>query len=387
MNKHRGALSICLGIVASTAVCAQPSFEAGDGWRGEAANGDLSWRLGGRFHLDSAQYDADITPLEDDTDLRRARLSFRAQLREDWRFAADYEFADVGTGWKSLNAQYRGWDDWRMTIGNQIVPFSMEENTGSDELGLLERALPNALSPGILTGVSFQTLGRRWAFTGGAFANELSDQERRRADGQSIALRFTTSPIRNDDTVLHLGIATELREIDDSIIRLRARPESYLTRQRLIDTGSIAGVDGLDTLGLEIGGKRGPFSIRAEYIRATAARAAALTDVNFDGGYVAVGYVLTGESLSYSRRSGTFGGIEPRGRFGAVELVARTSSLDLTDSDVLGGFERNHSIGVNWYLRDSLRFMVNFVEIDASPNRDGVDESPSVIQLRFQANL
>lgn len=386
MKTVRGVLALCLGSLACGLVEAQTSFEPGDGWRGETESGNFDWQLSGRLHLDSASFSDDVTPLEDETEMRRARLIFRAGLRDAWRFTADYEFSTNAPGWRGLNAQYRGWDEWRVTIGNQIVPFSMEEITSSSEIAFIERALPNALSPGFLTGVSFQTVGRQWTFTGGAFADELSDQERRKADGQSVAFRFTATPVRHDESVLHFGIATELRDIGDGSVRLRSRPESYLTDQRLVDTGTLTGIGALDTLGLEIGGKHGPFSVRTEYIRSRAA-GTGIEDLAFNGAYVAISYVVTGESVDYNRRSGTFGGVEPRRRSGAVEIVARMSSLDLSDGSARGGVERNRSLGVNWYLRERLRLMVDFVAIDAEPNRNGVNESPNMVLLRFQAEL
>jgi phosphate-selective porin OprO/OprP len=196
----------------------------------------------------------------------------------------------------------------------------------------------------------------------------------------------TTAPVRRDNIVVHFGVATELREATNGVARYRARPESYLTSQRLVDTGTILDVTDLRTTGLEFGAKLGRFSLRAERIESNVSRNGP-ADLAFEGDYATLGVMLTGESISYSRRNGTFGGVEPKHRWGALELAARASRLDLEDRDVLGGIERNRTVGVNWYLGARFRLMVDRIEIDAEPNRSGVEEHPSILQIRFQATL
>ena len=380
----RFAACVCMLVVSAVAT-AQTSYELGRGLRVDSGGG-VRWQFGGRFHIDSASFDPDLTPLADNADFRRARASLRVRVHDDWRVVADYDAGGVIRGWKNLYGQYRGLNHVRLTFGNQLVPFSMQEQTSSSDLGFLERALPDALSPGILTGVAFQTVKRHFSLSAGAFSNAVGNQEQRQADGHSLAFRITTAPIRHRKSVLRLGAAVEIRDLDTMTVRFRVRPESYMTSQRLVDTGTISGVDSVRTVGLEAGGKKGPFSIRTEYMRAQLSRPTA-SELTFGGAYVAASYLLTGESVDYDRRQGTFGGVRPKHRFGAIELVARASQVDLTDADVLGGVERNRSIGLNWYLPKSLRIMLDYVTIEARPNRNGFDESPKVLQFRFQVNL
>ena len=47
----------------------------------------------------------------------------------DWRLRADYDFG-VSSGWKSTYLQYRGLRRQRITLGNQVAPFSFEDLTG-----------------------------------------------------------------------------------------------------------------------------------------------------------------------------------------------------------------------------------------------------------------
>jgi phosphate-selective porin OprO/OprP len=73
-------------------------------------------------------------------------------------------------------------------------------------------------------------------------------------------------------------------------------------------------------------------------------------------------------------------------RVGAFELALRASYVDLTDRNVIGGKEKNLSIGLNWYLNQHVRLMSNLVklmEVDRpGSEHDGLD--PLIFSLRAQ---
>jgi phosphate-selective porin OprO/OprP len=108
--------------------------------------------------------------------------------------------------------------------------------------------------------------------------------------------------------------------------------------------------------------------------------------VFFSGGYAQASYFLTGERRVYGRRSGSFGRVVPRrsfnpskGRWGAFELAARVSYLDLDDADVRGGRQFNTALGVNWYLHAHVRLEANYVL--AWVRNDGL---ANILQARIQ---
>ena len=100
-------------------------------------------------------------------------------------------------------------------------------------------------------------------------------------------------------------------------------------------------------------------------------------------------WVLTGESRPYDPHSGTFGRLRPRraagqGGSGAWELAARLSSLDL-DDEIRGGSEDNVTLGLNWYVNNHTRFMLNV--INASAERGGNETDVTIVQLRAQLDF
>ena len=73
----------------------------------------------------------------------------------------------------------------------------------------------------------------------------------------------------------------------------------------------------------------------------------------------------------------------PDRAFGALEIGVRVSHLDLVDQDIVGGTATNVTFGVNWYLRQNLRFMFNYVFSDARVRRTLERDRPHILQGRF----
>jgi|CXWL01.1.fsa_nt_gi phosphate-selective porin OprO/OprP len=374
-------------LACATAGAADARFSWTDGLR--VRSDDKQWRLdlGGIVSVDSAWYNADVTPLDDDTIFRRLRPQLSASYGEHWKARLDYEFGDVADGWKNAWIQYEFTKHLDLRLGNQTVPFGLEEVMGSSDLAFMERPLVTHLTPGLLTGALLRADNQDMSLSFGVFGNDAGSDDQRKLSGTSVTSRITWAPIRANKRVLHLGLSAEYRSADSGeSARFRARPESDATNVRLIDTRSIVDVDSLIAVGAELAAGIGPALVQAEYIGTRVSRNTG-ADLNFGGWYVSTAYVITGERRHYKSHTGSFGDISPRGQWGAVEVAARYGSLDLTDADITGGEESNLALGVNWYLNSNCRLMLNYIDIDASPNKNGVNESPSLWQIRAQVGF
>ena len=71
--------------------------------------------------------------------------------------------------------------------------------------------------------------------------------------------------------------------------------------------------------------------------------------------------------------------------YGAVELTARYSRLNLEDNNVHGGRQHDTTIGANWYLTSHFKMQANYSWVDSS--RNGVHETPHVMELRAQVQF
>lgn len=354
----------------------------------DVAGDDLNLNLGGRLHVDAASYDDDLTLFTDDARVRRARLELGGRVLKDWRFRVDYELSSLGKGFKNAWLSYGGIDGAEFTGGNFIAPFSMEDLESSNTVPTMERSLAQALAPGFLVGGEAKVYRKHWSLTGGYFFNPISqDPVVNNDSGESVIARATLAPLNMRDQTLHFGAAFERRNLDAGVAtRVRTYPESGIADARLIDTGSLAGVDSFVNYGVEAAYRYRNVLLRGQYIIRDN-DAALLGDPKFNGGYAEASWVLTGESRGYSEKDGIFSGVRPKSKFGAVELVGRFSMLDLNDALVAGGEEKDYLAGVNWYLGRNFRLMGNYIHAKASPNRNGLDESTNIYQARAQLNF
>jgi len=348
---------------------------------------NFEWDFGSRVQADSAWFDdnASPSPFDDNADLRRARINTKLTIVDDWRVAAEYDVAGINTGWKSVYLQYRGLEHWRFTAGNQVAPFGLAELESSDEDPFMEQSIATAMNPSLLMGIAANTWGNGWTLSGGYFANELSNESQRKSEGEGGVMRLTVSPIEAKGKLLHFGVAGEYRQPNDNdVLRIRTRPESYMTDVRLVSTGNIANVDDTVLLGFEAAAIAGPLTVQAEYMQMSVSRSIG-SDLDFTSWYATAGVFLTGETRDYSESRGVIGG--PRHiehRWGAIEVAVRYGTLDLEDQDVTGGQEDNFGFALNWYVNNNVRFMLNYIDFDASPTSAGIDEDGNIISVRAQ---
>ncbi len=169
-------------------------------------------------------------------------------------------------------------------------------------------------------------------------------------------------------------------------IRYSSRPESFLA-PKLVDTGNLDTKNAFP-FGLELAVKRGPLTLQAEYL-ASAVDAGSLGHAYFDGVYGSASWFLTGEQRAYDTSTGKMGAlvpahdVDPRaGHWGAWEVAARGSWLDLTDGPVRGGSMMIFTSGINWYWNRYVRvlFDTSFAHLYDGAN----DGNMAILQSRFQ---
>ncbi|MCA9267221.1 MAG: ATPase, partial [Planctomycetales bacterium] len=191
--------------------------------------------------------------------------------------------------------------------------------------------------------------------------------------------------------------------------RFRTRPEARSTN-RWVDTSAIAGADWYEILGFESIINVGPLQVVGEYQRTWLQRdnsVAVNSDLDFQGAYCYVSYFLTGEHMPYDRKSGTLGRVHPFENFflvptcdgcrgtgwGAWQVAARYSYLDLSDGNVQGGEEQNVTVGLNWYWTaySKVQFNAIYGKIDdhrvVAPNPGFTGGDFWILGTRFMADF
>ncbi|MCC6696011.1 MAG: hypothetical protein IT365_10320, partial [Candidatus Hydrogenedentes bacterium] len=394
-----------------------------DGLTVSSANKAFQLRIRGRLGYDFAWFDQDealkqaIGDEQDGTGFRFARIRLQGKFWED--FSSDLEFDFAGEGgedtpkfrdaYLQYDAIHYGGDRYMsFRVGHFREPFSLEELTAVTNRTFVERSLANVFVPSRNAGVQLSDalLGEpkkerlTWAI--GAFketddwpsAND-SDEDQ----GYQITGRVTGLPWYEDEgeKLLHLGAAYSVRNPDGARVNYGVRPETRLALFRYIDPDALpqsfrlrdARADDVNLLGLEAATVLGPFSLQSEYIRSDYDSTFA-GDLTFDGYYVQGSYFLTGEHRPYRNESGIFDRVVPEHNFnlrkrdgwGAWEVTARYSSVDLTDKPIWGGEQTAYTLGLNWYLNPNVRITWNYIHNEVEQER--FDGDFDVFQTRFQ---
>lgn len=336
----------------------------------------------GRLHWDYATHEEDARALDDKDMVRRARLGLEGRFDANWKFELAYEFANDGEfddgEFKDVYIKYSGWNAGAITAGQFKVPFGLERQMSSNNHPFIERALPSdVFSQSRRVGVGFDTGGKSYTLALMGYGSSIDGDE-----GDGVAARATFSPIHNDNNLLHLGIAGAADKLDERP-NFRTYPESRPTDFRFVRTGRLDDVDRVNQLGLELAWQTGPFTAQTEWMQADVKRTGGAEDVQLGGWYVSGSWIMTGETRGY--KDGSFRSIKPSRASGAWELTARYSEADLNDLDIEGGRQRNTTLGVNWYAKDYVRVMLNYIQVDS--DRRGVSDDPRILLLRAQLSF
>jgi len=364
----------------------------------------FSFEISGRLQTDAAWYWDDNTNLDSSTEFRRARLGVGGTLWDYWDWKFETDFADNEVDIKDAYIRNAYFSPFGIQVGNFKEPFSLEQLTSSRFITFMERSLADDMVPERNLGAMVQYIGSSWTASGGVFGEGITNDDediRTSNGGEGIGVtgRVTAAPILAEDRLLHLGGAISWREPDagDGLLRIRARPESHIADQRLVDTGTIDDVDDILRYGAEAAFAWGPWSLQGEYIYYDLSRETG-GDPSFDGWYFYGSWFLTGESRAAAYKvdkGGVFDRIKPLrpwhapdlgGRWGAFELAARYSTIDLSDEDINGGEEDNFTAALNWYPNANLRLMLNYVKVLDIEGGDFDGSEPDLIQIRAQVD-
>jgi phosphate-selective porin OprO/OprP len=356
---------------------------------------DTRIHVGGRVHLDYAFFDDDLTPIDDDFDVRRGRPEIDVSIGDAWKAKFEYEIAAKSHGLRAAWVQWNGVDHLKVRLGNQTMPFGLEEQESSNDIVFNERSLASALAPNYGTGVVVGGDGRlfgRSHFTaaGGVYAAPFGDDgyDRHGSDHIGVASRATFAPLARKRSVVQFGASVDYRSIRGANDwRASRRPESQLAPTLLGDT--LTEVDSVTSFGVEAAAMWGPVLFQGEYMRSSVNRESGslLPDADFDGAYAQLSWVLTGERHRYAKSVATFGGVKPRRAFGALEASVRWSTLDLTDNGELGGEADDVTVGLAWWIRENARFQFNYVRVNGKQSGTLLSDDPQIFALRFIYHL
>jgi len=342
-------------------------------------------KLSGFIQIDTAGFDqspasmAAFGNINNRTAVRRARLALTGDLATDVGYKLDVEFATPSPRARDvyLELRDRPYVD-RLIVGSARVPFQMEALTSSKNLTFAERAPFFTFAPfrqvGLWADGTLEEERGTWSLAGFIMGKGGFDLNHN-ADGQGFAARTTYLHWYEDDgrDLLHTGLNYSILQPFDKMVRYDSKL-SFFTNQepginapgppQLVDTGYVP-AESVNLFNLELAGSRGRFNYQTELTYALVNQIGGPPLV-FYGGYAQAGWFLTGESQPYNRKAGVFDSVEPLhsffdGGWGAWELAARGTFLNLNDKNVTGGRMNSAEFVVNWYLTNQLSLKFDYV--------------------------
>lgn len=361
---------------------------------------------------------------EDTFAFRRVRLECQGDIPDNmlWRLQVDFnnpnspEMKDVYFGFRQLPGNQT------LLFGNQKIPLGLDSLNSSRFNVFVERPLViDAFStdyrrPGICMYGNTDDESINWRY-GAFYLENISNDGRYVGDARQMSIigRLAGSPWYDDSRenrgYLHWGIAGMVAKPDGGAglvdgfsneARFGTRPEGR-SQGRWYDTGPIPGADWFETIGLESILNLGPMQIVGEY-ESTFVQRSQFGDTHYQGAYAYVSWFLTGEHIPYERTSGTLERVQPnenfflvdrsgRGRatgWGAWNVAARYSYLDLSDKDISGGVGHAGTLALNWHWNAyaKLQFDLTYGQIsDRKPISGFTDGNYTLCGTRFAVDF
>ncbi|WP_425601031.1 OprO/OprP family phosphate-selective porin [Dyella sedimenti] len=400
---NRSALRLKQGVsllLACSGCCFADGYDFYGNWPTHVTAGDgTDFGLAVLYQYDLNQFSNDGGRLEDAHTNRRRYLG--VYLRKPGVYDAIVQYDYQARQWADAFVRFRssgvvGADLGNVRFGYSKTPVGFEGVTSSSATTFIETALPTqAIWEGRRAGVD-------WAWIRPHFILNIGDYFWRKDfdgnnPGRTWAARAAWMPLNRPGRVLHLGVSASREKLDWAdqgtvlpAARLRARPEDGLSPVRLVDSGNLPYSKRVDRQGFEALWIEGPWSLQGEYLKAQVDRYGGKPDYDSSGYYLFATWTLTGESRYYSdgnvadrRYSGRdLQVIRPTHAWGALEVAARYSELDLDDGAVTGGKEHDWTAGLNWYIGEHLKVQANYVW--AFSDRGNLTVNPRIVEVRAQ---
>ncbi|HEX4176983.1 MAG TPA: porin [Rhizomicrobium sp.] len=396
------------------------------------------------------------------SNFRRVYLNLQGRVFGDWSYNANFDFGGSGGTEtpghiQSVYLEYDGLAPWAFRIGAFPPPSSVEDATSAGDTIFLERNAPSDLQRNIaggdgrdavsilyatptvygalsFTGDKIQTGAKALAAAGASASSTFDEQE-------AVLGRLSWLPISEEHAHWLIGVnGTYVIKLPEAVAyglpNLSNTPGATALNSfsfsdppeftfdsngyTLANTGALNANHisqwGVETAGnwRSLYGQAGYYGFEVDrsqiaYATTSGAQVVQPRADHFSGWYLQGTWLLTGEERLYNPGTGAFTPPQvttplnfEKGTWGALELAARYSDLDLNDhindtanvtianatgapagthtydfyNTVRGGDQRILTLGLNWYPNTVVRFALNYELIQNSKLQSGSSPNP-----------
>ncbi|HYC00633.1 MAG TPA: porin [Candidatus Limnocylindrales bacterium] len=375
----------------------KPNVTAGykDGFFLGTGDGGYKLQIGGYGQVDSRwALDHHGRDINDGFFIRRARIDVRGTLAEHWDFRIRPDFAGSSLTLLETYVDTKFSPAAVLRIGKTTTPFGLERLQSGSHLPIMERSLADNLVPNRDIGAHFfgDVADEVFSYQAGVFngAPDGGSAEANFNDGVDVVARVFAHPWKATPVeALHgfgLGLAGTYGEHQGTtsspqLPQFRTSSRSAFFRYRSDDATFADGTHW--RVSPQAYYYFGPFGAMGEYVHSSQElrRGAVHGTTANDAWQARVSYVLTGEDASYKAvvpaQPFDFG----RGGWGAWEIAARISSLDVDDDAFRLGFADPeaaatqadaYTLALNWYLNKNVAFYLDYEHSEFKGGRGAI---------------
>ena len=254
-----------------------------------------------------------------------------------------------------------------LSIGKQKEPISMERMmpliyipAQQERTAVLDGFLP-ARNVGLVA--NGMIANRRMSWAVGVFNPWFDSGIKLSESPTAFVGRISGVPFesRDQSNLIHLGFGMRRTNARQGI-RYKSKTEIFRGATS-VDT-DLLDANSATTYSVEMGWRIASIIVLSEFVNATV-QLPDIGAIRYHGYQLTTSYIITGEMLSYNRRNGTFGRLRVAravnaGGWGAWDVYARWSSIDLTSDLNDGGKMNTFSLGVNWWPLSQIQCNINY---------------------------
>lgn len=304
-------------------------------------------------------------------DIRSIQFGVKGKAFKKIGYAFVGEFADNKTSVQDAYIQYLG-EGFKVTVGNSKEPIMQDPQGSPKNLAVMEQsAMSKAAGVTRQVGIAVGFGGDNWGWNTGIYRGTISnhddavttlDGETHKVGTFTFASRASYGGKTSNGT---WGVGGSFRERDGNFAGAyshKAQAFNHMTGTYI--NGAKSKKDTL--VGLDLAYQTGPFHAAAEWAEITAKDAASDGgNAKITGGYIEVGYMITGESRTYNFKGGKWNRPKinnpiHKGGMGGLQAVARYDVIDATGHGVYGGEQDTWVLGLTWFLNNKTRMMANY---------------------------
>lgn len=256
-------------------------------------------------------------------------------------------------------------------VGNFLKDLGTEGSSESARVPFMLRNAATSVGQPVVSyfgmGAQMRMYGSNWHYSLSINGNAPnSSTSGTSTDSTTYLTRAHWNPWKTEDGFVHVGGWYYYEKISGGVASINNTPAIALdyNDNLAVSASSIANPTQDRGKGYELGGVLHNFWLMTEYGKRTIDSSTA-DSVSRHGSSFAAGWMITGEAPGFSSRSGSWKGVKVNnpvtsGGWGAFELAARVDHYDYADAP-RGGTGKSYTVGLNWYLNDWSRLMVNYI--------------------------